>query len=322
LKLTSDCGRRDFRTPCLPLLVAILLAAASAPAQIKPLSHRDTKPKAVPDQPGVVKLWVVAIGRPHSLIVDLTQKDFHIYQDGHEQEIIYFSSQPREPLRLGVLLDVSQGRPVEIPDALEWPPISRWLRGLLGKDDRAFVATFNDQVSLLCPWTAKPDELDDALRRAFGKDPDGPSKLYDAIYEVCEERFSSEPGRKALIVLSDSTDFYSGRSQLEALEMAHRTDTILYPVLPWEGTLTAPLFKNVDFAQVFANDTGGFFYFVVKSGDLEKDLNAIGIFLSHVYELAYRPDVSPDGRYHKIKVTCKRPGVKLYTREGYYAPQK
>ena len=306
----------------LLLLAAILVAAANAPAQIKVLSRRETKPNAVTDQPGVVKLWVVAIGKPHSLIVNLTQKDFHIYQDRKEQEIVYFSSGPSEPLRLGVLLDVSQGRPTEIPDALTWQPISRWLRGLLGKDDRAFVATFNDQVSLLCPWTAKPDEMDDALRRAFGKDPDGPSKLYDAIYEVCEERFSSEPGRKALIVLSDSTDFYSGHSQLEALEMAHRTDTILYPVLPWEGTLTAPLFKNVDFAQVFANDTGGFFYFVVKPEDLEKNLDAIGMFLSHFYEIAYRPDVSPDGRYHKIKITCKRPGVKLYTREGYYAPQK
>ena len=306
----------------LALLAVCVAAASAARAQVRPLERREERPDAAVDQSGLVKLFVVAIAKPHTLIQNLTRKDFHVYQDKQEQELVRFSYMPHEPLRLGVLLDVSLNRDLDQPDALAAAPISQFLRAVLGKEDRAFVAAFNDEVSFLCPWTAKPEELDDALRRAFSTEFDGPANLYDAIYTLCEERFSSEPGRKALIVLSDSPDENSSRTDLEALEIAHRSDTIVYPVLPWERTLSAPIFKNVAFAQQFANDTGGFFYFVVKPQDLEKALKGIGIVLGHFYEIAYRPDANPhDGRYHKIKVRCSRPGIKLYTREGYFAPE-
>jgi VWFA-related protein len=311
---------RRIRFLLLPAL--ILFVTLGTQAQDKPLAQREVKPKPTPDENGLVKLWVVAIGPGHKIPQDLTQKDFRIFVDKKEQEIVYFSPRPREPLRVGVLLDVSEGRPIDKPDALEAAPISQFLRTLLGRDDRAFIATFNDSVSLLCPWTAKPEELDDALKRAFSVEFDGPPMLLDAIYTLCEERFSSEPGRKALIVLSDSPDDGSGHTQIETLEMAHRTDTILYPMLPWERTLSAPLFKNVQFAQIFGNDTGGFFYFVVDRKDLVNSLKGISTFLSHFYELTFRPDIGPhDGRYHSIKVKCRRSGVKLTTREGYYAPK-
>lgn len=302
--------------------MAILAGTSPARAQVKPLEHRPPRPSTGADESGLVKLWVVAIAKPHTLIQNLTRKEFRVYQDKQEQDIVRFSYMPHEPLRLGVLLDVSLNRDLDQPDALAAAPLSQFLRATLGKEDRAFVATFNDETAFLCPWTSKPEELDDALRRGFATEFDGPANLYDAIYTLCEERFSSEPGRKALIVLSDSPDENSSHTDLEALEIAHRTDTIIYPVLPWERTLEAPIFKNVAFAQQFANDTGGFFYFVIKPEDFEKRLKGIGILLNHFYEIAYRPDPSPhDGRYHKIKVSCSRPGIKVYTREAYYAPK-
>ncbi|MGD0695846.1 MAG: VWA domain-containing protein [Terriglobia bacterium] len=320
----SKLGNRQSAIALLLVFLATLVsvAAPSGFGQTKPLERRPEKPSAAVDESGLVKLWVVAIARPHTLIQNLTRKDFHIYEDKQEQEIVRFAYMPREPLRLGVLLDMSLNRDIDQPDALAPAPISKFLRATLGKDDRAFVAVFNDSVSFLCPWTAKPEELDDALKRGFNTELDGPANLYDAIYTLCEERFSSEPGRKALIVLSDSPDENSSHTELEALEIAHRSDTIIYPVMPWERTLSAPLFKNVAFAQTFANDTGGFFYFVIKPEDLGKTLKGIGTVVTHFYELAFRPDVSPhDGKYHKIKVTCSRHGIKLYTREGYYAPK-
>ena len=265
---------------------------------------------------------MAAIARPHTLIQNLTEKDFHVYQDKREQEIVRFAYMPREPLRLGVLIDMSLNRDLDQPDALAAEPISKFLRATLGKDDRAFIATFNDSTKFLCPWSNKPEELDDALKRAFETELDGPANLYDAVYTVCEERFSSEPGRKVLIVLSDSPDEMSTHTELETLEFTHRTDTIVYPVMPWERTLTAPIFRNVTFAQLFANDTGGFFYFAIKPEDLGKSLHGIGTVVNHFYELAYRPDANPrDGKFHKIKVTCSRSGIKLYAREGYYAPK-
>ena len=296
-----------------------MLAAIGA-AQQPPLGHR-AETRAADDQ-GLVKLWVAAIGRPHMLIQNLTQKEFRVYEDKHEEQIVRFAYMPHEPLRVGVLIDMSLNRDLDRPDALSAAPISKFLSSTLGKDDRAFIATFNDSTQFLCPWSNKPEELDDALKRAFATEVDGPANLYDAIYTVCEERFSSEPGRKVLIVLSDSPDEMSTHPELEALEFAHRTDTVIFPVMPWERTITAPIFRNVEFAQLFANDTGGFFYFAIKPEDLAKSLHGISLVINHYYELAYRPDASlRDGKYHKVKVTCSRSGVKLYTREGRYAPK-
>lgn len=302
-------------------LLASLAILATASAQQSPLPRRPQIPPPSLYSQGEVKLWLVA-KKPRLLLLDLKQRDFHVFQDKHEQQILQFAAQPREPLRVGVLLDVSMDKPLK-PDALAWPPISRFLSALLGPNDRAFVAAFNDQVSLLTPWTAEPGVLDSALRNAFSIDPDNPPRLYDAIYTLCQERFASETGRKVLIVFSDSPDDHSEHTELDTLEMAHRTDTILYPVMPWEGRIHAPLFKNVHFAQTFANSTGGFFYFVVNPKDLDNSLKGIALYLSHLYEITYQPDVAPhDGRYHSIQVKCDRPGVKVYTRQGYYAPKE
>jgi len=300
----------------------VMMAAPLGFGQGKPLERRPAKPSASANEKGLVKLWVVAKSNPRTLIQNLTRQELHVYQDKHEQEIVRFAYMPREPLRLGVLIDMSLNRDLDQPDALSAEPILKFLTATLGKDDRAFVAVFNDSATFLCPWTNKPEELDDALRRAFSTELDGPANLYDAIYTLCEERFSSEPGRKALVVLSDSPDENSSHTELETLEAVHSTDTIIYPVMPWERTLSAPLFRNVSFAQLFANDTGGFFYFAIKPEELDKSLKGIGTVVNHFYELAYRPDSNlHDGKIHNIKVTCSRHGIKVYTREGYYAPK-
>jgi hypothetical protein len=37
---------------------------------------------------------------------------------------------------------------------------------------------------------------------------------------------------------------------------------------------------------------------------------------SYVIQYAAPP---PDGKYHKIRVTCSRKGIRIQTRQGYYA---
>lgn len=276
------------------------------------------------DSRRMIRLWVMATQKRRHLVQvvqDLTPKDFRVYQDNVLQQITYFEPRPSEPLRLGILIDVSQGR-LDEPEQVDWRSISRVLRRLLGPNDRAFVADFGEETSLLCPWTADFGVLDEALQRVFDSPQTGATALYDAILTLCEERFSSETGRKALVVLGGTPDNFSFHGELEALRFVQRTDTIVYPLLPWVRAENTAMFRNVRFAQVFSAETGGVFSLYTKPREFEQNLEGVGITLTHLYAIGYHPQHEPrDGRYHRIRVKCLRPGVRIITRGGYDAPK-
>src|SRR5438105_2689706 len=87
------------------LLVFFLAANAQGPG----------KPAAVnPDQDSVIKVDVDLVnvlctvrGKNNAIIGNLEQKDFHIFEDGKEQPIKYFTRETDLPLTLGLLVDVS-----------------------------------------------------------------------------------------------------------------------------------------------------------------------------------------------------------------------
>jgi VWFA-related protein len=299
------------------VLVAVAAAANGKPALRLP------QPQGTPAaaQGDMVKLWVVAFTGSRRLVQDLTQKDFRVFLDNREQQIAYFSPKVVEPLYLGLLIDASEYT-LDEPDLPDWQSVSRFLRMLLGREDHAFVARFNEKAYLLSDWTDDTVVLDDALRRAFTTKPQGIGALSDAVYTVCEERFSGVTGRKALIVISNSPDQSLDHSAEETLKIADRTNTIIYPVLPWARRRRRPLFENLKVAQSLSNETGGAFYLVLRPKDFDESLMGIGIALTHLYAIGYVPrDTVQDGRYHTIKVKCVRRGVKLIVREGYYAPE-
>jgi VWFA-related protein len=59
----------------------------------------------------------------------------------------------------------------------------------------------------------------------------GGTLLYDAIFLASNELMKKQPGRKALIVLSDGDDRGSKESLREAIEAAQRADTVVYSIL-------------------------------------------------------------------------------------------
>jgi hypothetical protein len=59
----------------------------------------------------------------------------------------------------------------------------------------------------------------------------GGTLLYDAVYLAADELIEKQPGRKALIVLSDGVDMGSKESLDVAIESAQRANTIVYSIL-------------------------------------------------------------------------------------------
>ena len=99
--------------------------------------------------------------------------------------------------------------------------------------------------------------------------------------------------------------------------MLGQAQIVLYPVDQTTRPNVSKSDTSADTLQQFASITGGRLY---PNGNIEK---AIGGALSDnaaSYLLAYQsPDMKPDGKYHTIRVTCTRPGVRIQAQQGYFA---
>lgn len=84
--------------------------------------------------------------------------------------------------------------------------------------------------------------------------------------------------------------------------------------------LLADMYLQQDSLRVLAEETGG--YAAVNSNNLTASLNHIVRLNSTYYVLGYYPkDARRDGRFHKIEVRLKRPGLRVSARKGYVSPR-
>lgn len=99
----------------------------------------------------------------------------------------------------------------------------------------------------------------------------------------------------------------------EAIELNAPTD----PHLGFDTKgLLADMYLSQDSLRTLAEETGG--YAAVNSNNVTTALNRIVRLNSKYYVLGYYPnDARRDGRFHKIEVRVKRPGLRVSARKGY-----
>src|SRR5580700_6530222 len=194
-------------------------------------------------QVNIVNLFATVREKHKAISAGLRQDDFQVYEDGQPQEITYFSAESNLPITLGILLDTSGSEYFMLSGEKEAG--SRFLARVLRKGDLAMVMTFDTDVDLLADFTDDRGVLDRAINRAQINAPSGgmiaqgplPSSgtggtnFYDAVYLAAHDKLSDEAGRKAIIVLTDAEDNGSKVSELEAIETAQRTDTVVHILL-------------------------------------------------------------------------------------------
>ena len=95
------------------------------------------------------------------------------------------------------------------------------------------------------------------------------------------------------------------------------------PGMPTGGTQTAiadELQRTRDSLRVLAEETGGFA--TIDANSLSSAFERIVDSNSRYYILGYTPpDDAQNGRFHKIDVRVKRPGLKVIARRGYATPR-
>jgi VWFA-related protein len=262
------------------------------------------------------------------LAKNLGRDDFVLEEDGVPQTIRYFARESDLPLTIGLLVDTSNSQ-LHVLEP-ERRASYTFLEQVIREDrDRAFVAHFDFRVEVLQGFSSSRKDLAAALGELKVPSRFG-TLLYDAIRDCSENQTRMRMGRKAFILLSDGGDHRSKTSLGTAIEYAQRADTIIYSILFAEPPSPSRPFRSAVLAmdrprgrkvmRRLAAETGGAFFEVTKEDPIEKIYAAIEETLRNQYSLGYTPEPKgASGRYHKIKLMAKRPGLVVQTREGYYS---
>jgi Ca-activated chloride channel family protein len=265
----------------------------------------------------------VTEGKSNIFVTDLKEEDFEIYEDKVPQKIIAFAQQSNLPLDVAVLMDTSNS--VKPKLKFEKDAAASFIETMLStRRDRALFATFDSQVELHQDFTNRLDQLSTAVYKVKAQ---GETRMYDAIYQVCEEKMAASPGRRrAMVIITDGEDTMSERTLKEAIDIAQRTETVIFAISTKAGGLFGVQMGTVDRKEDkdlkrLAEDTGGRAFFTAEVIELEKSLSAIARELRSQYLIAYSPtNENFDGKYRKIEV--KLPGKKdlrIRTKAGYNA---
>jgi VWFA-related protein len=150
----------------------------------------------------------------------------------------------------------------------------------------------------------------------------GNTALFDAIATYIS-RVQGAPGRKTLVLFSDGEDSRSTLGITEFFEVVRASGVTIYPIAFSGGFApgSSRAIRAKIFLQQIADMTGGQVYAPHSSRELAATFQKILDELAAQYVLGFVSSNSAhDGRFRKLKVELKRPGLRVRHRPGYYAP--
>ena len=304
----------------------------------------------------VVNVPVTVLGKRGLPIINLTQNDFKVYEDGRPQTIRYFSQESHDPLRIGVMLDTSNSARSQL--TFEKDAATEFIFRMLGSrntTNQIFLQTFDASISLIQDFTSDPEVLNEKI---LGLKAGGGKAFFDAIYTACRDKMmhagEPESTRRILVLISDGRDVQSQHSMDEAISMARKAETMIYVI----GNAAYGFTNRGDaILEALADGTGGGAFFPLREapgtdlatgymshgqiGDTSQNtglgaetgafsaerlvhiadaMESIGHELGAQYEIGYTPtNGALDGTYRTIRVLLARKGATCRWKPGYFA---
>lgn len=332
--LQSDCMNNIFGFLIRALLIACGLAVATAVIQAQ--QQKPTPTPTVPDDEQSEKIFIRRVRLPITVVdkkgqfvPGLTRSDFSVFEDKVAQQIETFSDDigQSESLYVAVLMDTSPSTAGKIK--FEQESAMNFIQTVVRpRKDRVLFATFDHEINLKQDFTDKLDLLDRAVYSV--KKTGNQTALFDAVWQFCDEKLRSVPGRRVVVVITDGEDTYSRANLRDAIDIAQRTETTIFAISTKAGFLsTVP---GVEAGQVkdqkdrdlvtLAEETGGVAFFTGDMLSLERSFTKISKELRAQYLVTYKPvNDRYDGSYRRIEVKLGdgRDGLKVRTKRGYKA---
>lgn len=296
---------------CTAALIALMAAglAANAPAQ-------DKDDDVIKVDASIVLLNAAVTDAAGKAVSGLSKQQFSVFEDGVEQQISLFTAETT-PFAAVILLDTSGSMEQRV--SLARSAAINFLGGLRG-DDSTAIYRFASKVELVQEFSNSRD-INESI---FDVKADGMTALNDAIYKAASLLSTRAEKRRAIIVLSDGADTFSGRSGDAALKAAIDAGATIYTI-----DMSSPEDRSMGRIQSqgalknFAQKSGGTFVATPGGVAMRDAFKRIVEELGSVYTIAYEPkNTKTDGKYRTIEVKVARPNLTIRTRKGYNAPKK
>lgn len=317
-----ESGSKSTYRPRIRYVIFILMMAGMIVPHYAQSGRQQAGTVSTPAEDVTVKTGNSPITIPVSAIDEdgqpvgrLARREFHLYEDGVEREIVGFSS-PEEPFQIALLIDTSRSTLTKLKDmqqaAIEFVE-------LLRPQDRVMVVSFDDQVYIDTEMTDNRDEWRRAIR---GTRVGRGARLFDAIDLTITERLSRIEGRKAIVLLTDGVDSASRHATARStIARAKATGVLVYPI-QYLSRLAPRVVFNHELRGRGQDEQGRYFYLEIaeRSGtefhradtaaDLKSVFRQIAEDLTHQYWLSYYPaDVASESKVRRIRVRVERQGV-------------
>jgi VWFA-related protein len=268
------------------------------------------------------QLYVTASSSDGRPALDLARDDFRILEGGDRQKLVTFE-RGEAPLAALLLIDSSlsmKGEPLTA--AIEGA--RTFASGMLELDE-AMALLFSDRVVASSPFTGSANQLVEALSNPQAG---GGSAVNDALFlalQLLEER----QGRRVVILLSDGVDVESLLPATEVLELARRSQAMVYWIRidsepyemrhrsPWRSVAEHTVERDA-LAEIVVS-SGGRRIDIPRYEEASQAFAGILQELRQQYVLGYYPErQAHDGAWREIELKTARSGVDLRTRSGYY----
>ena len=331
----SSLGTRCLATILLAGLVTVASASQQRQAPVvdipPPPQEPVTEPPPVEEPPPTVELTsnlvtiaVVARSANGELVTDLVATDFVVYEDGKAQEVDQFFRQGEvPPLRLALLFDASLSVRTRLD--FEKRAASQFFSQAFRAGDQAALYSVASTWTLMQPLTGSVGALVDATAHI---EAGGTTTLYGAIIAASKYLGESD-GRRIVVLLTDGYDNAAKETLAQTLEAAQRHDIIIYGISPaGTGDSRSQVAKLGSAAlHQLCDQTGGRAFFPpiemtpqAEVESLDRIYQRIISELQAQYVLTYYSnEPAHDGRFRKLRVDVRRPGVSVSARKGYYA---
>lgn len=225
-------------------------------------------------------------------------QDLTLVDSGRPRQIQSVVRATEKPLRLIVLLDASESMLKELPIVRQ--AVRQFARSVLGPNDQLAVVKFSQRAFWLTPFTSDLKTIDDSLNRLEAR---GETHLYDTVIEMMFE-LQKQPGRKALIVLTDGVDQGSSFNLDNLIHYARYSGVPIYPIVKNQALSRMMHFPFIRlraerFAQT-ARESGATYFIIQNESELSGVYQRIRDELAQQYILSFQSE--SDGRdvWHPI----------------------
>jgi Ca-activated chloride channel family protein len=312
------------------------------PAPVLKPKPTPTPPEEDIDEGSIVKintelvtLNVRVIDRNNRPIDNVSQNEFHVFEDGVSQPIESFTRE-EVPISYGLAVDTSGSLRSQLQAVID---AGKSIINSNKPGDETVLVRFisSDKIETVQDFTPNKDLLMDGMDSLYVEG--GQTAVIDAVYLTAEHVAEYKKGndsdrrRRALIVITDGEDRNSFYKEPQLFQRLREEDVQIYVIgfineLDKEGGLIrkSPRERAVALITKLATETGGRAFFPQSLSELPQIANEIVRDLRTQYVVAYNPtNKVRDGSFRSIRVGvddgASRDKRIALTRNGRVAPK-